>query len=96
MGLSRSLCRTSSTELTCSDDGKTRTWFSLRLSSCASSSQATAVRTRESSVVESRLKSLVLVLAEDLAGAGHDLAAAAVASVQGCAAPATRRGSRAV
>ena len=44
----------SSTVLTRSEDGNTWTTFSSRVRSCDSSSQATAVRTRVSSVAESR------------------------------------------
>ena len=48
----------SATEPTRSDDGNTCTRFSSRVSSTASSSQATAVRKRVSSVAESRSKTL--------------------------------------
>ena len=54
MGFFFSLASTSSFELTRRDEGKTCTRFSSRVNSTASSSQATAVRTRVSSVVESR------------------------------------------
>ena len=54
MGFRPSLARTSSTVPTRSDEGNTWVRFSSRVSSTASSSQATAVRTRVSSVAESR------------------------------------------
>ena len=68
-----------------SDDGNTWTTFSSRVSRSTSSSQATAVRTRVSSVADSRSNALLLVLAEDLAGRGHHLSAESASCGPGCA-----------